>query len=220
MKNSALLLLVISVVLCSCTNNANSVPSPTMAGTLSPTSTESTPVSETSSPTPINTSVRSPKAMTKQEVFAFNLLRHDWTKEQMVELGLKKEVNDLGGETYFSNDIVKYIYFDARSVETTPAVVDVFGDHPGPRGIRVGDTFEEVMALFPQYKDWKSTANGVFYGEYDPDAEQDTWGPSGYVTQDDGNKDISILTDVYPFVRIFFKDDVLTHYTFFLISAH
>ncbi|NIK80588.1 hypothetical protein FHS15_005779 [Paenibacillus castaneae] len=219
MNKNIILLLLLSIFLSACSSNSSTKTSPTPSD-ISSSPLESTAVSETSTTAPSETNIPSPEVMTKQEIFDFDLIRSDWTKEQMAELGLKKEVNDLGGETYFSNDVVKYIYFDARSIETTPAVVDVFGDHPGPRGIRVGDTFEEVMALFPQNENWKSNANGVFYGQYDPDAEQDTWGPSGYVTQDNGNREISILTDVYPFVRLFFKDDVLTHYTFFLIAAH
>lgn len=219
MRRNLFFLFLLSIVLSACSSPSSTKNTP-IPSDISPSSVESTPVFETSTPAPSETNDPTPEVMTKQEIFGFDLIRSDWTKEQMAELGLEKEVNDIGGETYFSNDVVKYIYFDARSVEETPAVVDVFGDYPGPRDIRVGDTFEEVMLLFPQNKDWKSNANGVFYGEYDPDAEQAAWGSTGYVTtQDDGTKEISILTDVYPFVRLFFKDNVLTHYTFFLISA-
>ncbi|MGO4699426.1 hypothetical protein AB4Z50_34865 [Paenibacillus sp. 2TAB26] len=218
MRKNIIFLFLLSMVLTGCSTNSSMETSPSPI----PSPVESTPVAETSTPVPSETNVPTPEVMTKQEIYDFDLIRSDWTKERMEELGLNKEVNDSGGETYFSNDVVKYIYFDARSVETTPAVIDVFGDHPGPRGVRVGDTFENVMSLFPQNEDWRINANGVFYGKYNPDAAQDTWGSSGYViTQDDGSREVSIITeDVYPFVRFFLKDDVLTHFTFFLISAN
>lgn len=222
MKKYTILIMLLTIVLSACSANSSNHPGPTPSDTSQTTSpVESSPVSEISTPMPSDKSASMPEELTKQEILDFNLLRPDWTKEQMVELGLKEEVNEAGGETYFSNDTLKYIYFDARSAVKTPAIVDVFGDHPGPRGIHVGNTFEEVLSLFPQKESWKNNVNGVFYGNYDPDTLQNSWEQSGYVSVlDNGTKEITILTeDVYPFVRFFFKDDVLTNYSFFLISA-
>lgn len=131
----------------------------------------------------------------------------------MEESGLEKRVNEAGGETYYSNDIVTYSYFDFNE-DTTPGVIDVHGEYPGPRGIRVGDSFKDVMSLFPQDKDWQVNNEGIFYEDKNSEAK-------GYVqTYEDGAKEITINGEErYPFLRIFFKEDLVTHYTFFVIDA-
>jgi|GEM_PF-5129778 len=168
-----------------------------------------------------DTSKPAPAAFTQQEFYAFEYLRADWTKEQMEELGLAKEVNEGAGETYYSNESIRYTFFDFYNAETT-AVVDVFGDYPGPRGISVGAAFQDVMALLPQEKNWRSSAAGVFYGNYDFDVEQADLALSGHVSSyDDGKKEITLITEGgFPFLRIFFEGDIVTHYTFFLIAAY
>lgn len=212
MKKVFVLLALLSMMLCACTeSNSSMQTNPTQSETTpppSPSPVESIPNPETNVPVSA--------VLTEQEIFDFELLRSDWTKEQMIEFGLKKEVNDLGGETSFSNDVVKYIYFDYFE-ETTPAIVDVFGECVGPRGISVGDTFDDVMGLFPQDEDWRSNAYGVFYGQYDKYKEIPI-GLTGYVSTDDnGDKKITFTTEKSPWMRIFFQGDVVTHYTIYLI---
>lgn len=215
MKKNIILLLLLSLTLCACSSTSSTNNSPTPSD-ISPSPVESTPVSEMSIPAPSETNVPVKAVLTEQEIYDFELLRSDWTKEKMEELGLNKEVNDGGGETYFSNELVKYIYFDYIE-ETTPAVVDVFGECVGPRGINIGDTFDEVMAQFPQVEDWRSNANGVFYGQFDKYKERPI-GFSGYVSTDEnGDKEITFTTDKSPWMRIFFQGDVVTHYTIYLI---
>ncbi len=159
------------------------------------------------------------KGLTKQEILDFDLLRMDWSKKQMEELGLEKKVNDLGGETKYSDDIITYTFFDFNN-DTTPGVIDVHGEHPGPRGISVGETFEDVISLFPQHKDWRNNNEGIFYGKFDKYKGYPI-GLTGYVhTYDNGAKELTLTTEnSYPFMRIFFNNDVVTHYTFFVINA-
>lgn len=163
-------------------------------------------------------------ALSSQELFDLPYLRADWTKDQMEQqLGLEKSANDGAGETYYSDDRSKYVYFDFYNA-VTPAVVDVYGDYPGPRGFRVGDTFDEVMALFPQEKDWKSSPDGVFYGSFHHDAEYFDNAVSAYVSTEsnvNGDPEITFITEgVYPFMRVFFEGNVVSHFTIFLIDAH
>lgn len=156
------------------------------------------------------------EVLTEQDIYDFDLLRADWSKDKMEEIGLKKEVNDGAGETNYSNEIVKYTYFDYFE-EATPAVVHVFGDHPGPRGISVGDTFDEVMSLFPQNEDWKTNSYGVFYGQFDKYKEYPI-GLTGYVrTDDNGDKAITFTTENSPWMRIFFQGDEVKNYTIYLL---
>lgn len=215
MKKNIILFLLMSIIISACSSTPSTKTSPTPSD-ISPSPVASTLVSETSTPEPSETNVPVSAVFAIQEIYDFELLRSDWTKEQMEELGLKKEVNEGAGETYFSNELIKYIYFDYIE-ETTPAVVDVFGECVGPRGISVGDTFDDVMALFPQDEDWRSNAYGLFYGQFDKYKERPI-GFTGYVSTDDnGDKEITFTTDKSPWMRIFFQGDVVTHYTIYLI---
>lgn len=156
---------------------------------------------------------------TEEEMFQFELLRADWTKEQMEAEGLEKEVIESGDLTIYSNQVLTYTYFDWFNT-LTPAVVDVFGDVPGPRGIRVGDSFEQVLALFPQDKDWKSDPHGFFYGDIENEYDPLEYALTGYVREYEAGKEISLVVEGgFPFLRIFFEDDIMTHYTFYLIAA-
>lgn len=161
------------------------------------------------------------EVFTVQEIFDFEFLRADWTKDLMEEHGFEKRINELGGETTYYDDKIEYVYFDFYNAPT-PAVVHVFGeDIPGPREIKVGDSFEEVLNLFPQEGNWEESPFGTVYGNFDPDAEEETKKLSAYVTTYENRKDLTLLTEnVNPALRIFFEDDQLTGYSFYLISAN
>lgn len=146
------LLAFLSIVLCACNSNSP------MQTDLTQSDIISMPLpSETSVSVPSETNAPVPAVLTEQDIYDFELLRSDWSKEQMEELGLEKEVNVPAGETYYSNDFIRYTYFDYVE-EVTPAVVHVYGEYPGPRGISVGNHFDDVLALFPQDEDWRSNA--------------------------------------------------------------
>jgi len=190
----------------------------------SSTQIDSTQLETITSPLPME-SILNPEAnmpvsvvLTEQDLYDFELLRFDWTKEQMEELGLEKKVNDGAGETTYSNDYISYSYLDYWE-ENAPGIIDVFGECDGPRDISVGDKFDDVMALFPQDEDWRSNANGVFYGQFDKYKERPI-GSTGYVSTDDsGDKAITFTTDKSAWMRMFFQGDEVTHYTIYLIGS-
>ncbi|MBO7745683.1 copper amine oxidase N-terminal domain-containing protein [Paenibacillus sp. MWE-103] len=158
-----------------------------------------------------------PKPLTRKEILQTDWLRADWTKEQMEEAGFDKEVDESGAETTYTDGSVTYTYFDFDR-DPTPGAVDVRDALAGPRGIRTGDTFEQVMSSFPQYRDWREGL-GIFYGKSDP-YKGYTIGPTGYVKTYDGEKEVTLCAeDRYPFMRIFFHSGVVSHFTIYLIDA-
>lgn len=163
-----------------------------------------------------NSSMLVSEVLTEHEIYDFELLRSDWSKKQMEDMGLEKEVNELSGETTYSNNSISYIFFDYNE-KLIPQVVDVHGEYSGPRGIRVGDTFDEVIALFPQDEDWRSNAYGVFYGQFDKYKAMPIR-LTGYVrTNNYGDKEMTFTTEKSLWMRLFFQDDVLTHYSIYMI---
>jgi len=158
---------------------------------------------------------KSAAALTANELFEFELLRADWTDEQMINLGLKKEVNELAGERTYSNESVMYSYGNIYGNNKTPDWMDVYGviDVKGPRDIAVGDSFEDVLKKFPQQKDWKTSPNGEFYGE----VSKENYIPTGIVIENgDAKKIIVWPQDGVPSLHIFFKDDKVEHYTIYI----
>ena len=151
----------------------------------------------------------------ENEMYDFPLLRADWTKGQIEELGLHKEVRD--GTTYYFDETIRYIILDWYS-STTPDIIEVYGQYEGPRGIRVGDSFDKVINLFPIVKDWETSEFGEFYGKI---YETEHWEPYGNVAVvSDVEKNLTVTpTGHAPWFRVFFTDDVVTHYTFYLTSA-
>ena len=152
-----------------------------------------------------------------EEIFDFPLIRSDWSKEQMEKAGLSKDT--LGeDETYYFDDTVRYTYFDWRPESTTPGSVNIFGHYTGPRGIKVGDSFQEVLSRFPNEKDWKTSEFGEFYGKINETEEKE---PFGSVTViDNGEIWLTLSPAGYgPFFRVFFEDDKVTHYTFYLTES-
>lgn len=158
--------------------------------------------------------------MTAQEIEGLDWLHTDWTMKQMEELGLHQEQLDGMGETHFYNEEIRYIYLDFLD-QTKPAIVDVYRDYAGPRGMAIGDTFEDVLALSPQQEDWRNAAYGVFYGRFNPDIEQERNKMSGRVSiQKEGEKEIILLTEnLFPAIRIYFQDDIVSKLSFRLING-
>ena len=155
--------------------------------------------------------------LTADELYEFELLRADWTEEQLLELGLNKEVNDLTGERIYSNEYIKYSYGNIYGNNKTPDLLDVFGkcDVQGPRGIAVGDTFDSVLNKFPQEKDWRTSENGEFYGE----VSKELVVPTGLVSKNENNKEIKIVIwpqEQVPRLIIFFNNGIVDHYTIYI----
>lgn len=163
---------------------------------------------------------RVPEILTSHEIYDILSPQNHWTKDQFEAThSFEKVVNEAAGETSYQNDEIRYTFFDHNKAITTPAVIDVYGDIPGPRGIRVGDSFDDVLSLFTQDDAWMDNESGIFNGQFD--SNERPIGGTGYVTlRENGVKEITLTSEaVVPFARLFFKDDILTHYTFFMVDA-
>ena len=114
---------------------------------------------------------------------------------------------------YIYADATYYFYYNAASsAQRTISYIEVTTStaKEGPRGLKVGDTLDEVLAKYPQEKDWKTDTNGSFYGE-------DTFnGDAGAVYKDENDApNLIILTpkEIVPFIRIDIQDHTVTSYT-------
>jgi len=129
----------------------------------------------------------------QSELQDFELLHEDWTEEQMMTAGLNQRLYPSGFRVYY-NDSVNYQYGSPYGNDRTPDTLTVYGpiDIAGPRKISIGDTFEEVLAKFPQ--------------EQDASELNDT-------------KRITLVpAEGLPFLQIDFKNDKLTEYRIYMIS--
>ena len=77
------------------------------------------------------------------------------------------------------------------------------------------EQMEEVLSLFPNEKDWKTSEFGEFYGKVKETEEKE---PFGSITvTSNGEIWLTLSPAGYgPFLRVFFTDDKVTHYTFYL----
>lgn len=151
-----------------------------------------------------------PRIFTVEEIYNFELLRSDWTKEQMEKANFKKKDNEPNGWTTYCDDNIEYVYYDWFESKT-PEVIAVYGTYEGPRGIKIGDKFEDVLSKFPQEKDWKKSTFGEFYGTI---YETEQWEPVGGIRNEE-EKHITLHSKQGgPFYTIYFKNDIVTHYEF------
>ena len=154
--------------------------------------------------------------LTYEELTSFKLLHSDWTEDQFDDAGFKKEAYDSGLRNY-SNGYAEYSFGNAYGNNINPDCVTVYGktDVDGPRGIAVGDTFKEVLAKFPQEKEWQTSENGLFYGQL----LEDQIVANGHVTEYQNTKRITLVpAEGLPFIQIEFMDDVLTEYRIYFIT--
>ncbi len=86
-----------------------------------------------------------------------------------------------------------------------------------PRGINIGDTFEDVMMLFPNEYDWTKTINNVFYGESSYLANL----PSASIGFEGDRRKITITTKEYgASMIIYFIDDRVDEIVYHLYNAN
>lgn len=145
----------------------------------------------------------------------------------LVELLGEPETTTTGSDAMFDHPVKSYYYadavYEAPQALASNNIIDgilVLGqsEKDSPRGIRVGDSVAEVLAKFPQEKDYtQQQPDGIyyFYGE-------DLYtGAAGYVeyNEDMGIKDSAILTitlttaDPFgPFLRIFCDNGSVASY--------
>lgn len=147
----------------------------------------------------------------------FNGISTTTTKKQLIaKLGEPFEILVDDGKIYLP--ATTYIYagveyvFEGESETISHIVVTNFQQKHGPRNIRIGDDFEDVLARFPQEQDYKTHPESCFYGETTYNNE------SGAVYTDfEGNIDhITLVTkDVIPFVKIHFQNNLVASYAIY-----
>lgn len=160
-----------------------------------------------------------PPKLSSKEILDFSLLRKDWTEQQMQEAGLQKTVTNAGEIIYYDGNI-SYTLDEYSGV---PRCVEIYGecDEELPRGLYVGQSFEDVLASFPAEKDWQKDPNKIFYGKhYETDEHEPTGRVSAYEVDGYIIKMITITTeDVFPFLQIYFdKNDKIEKIRIYFIS--
>lgn len=217
MNKSLMFWVFLSIVLCSCDAGT-----PTSTPTPMQTSGASIPPESLEVQTPEPSSSKALERLTAKEIHELQWLRGDWTEEQIEKLGLRSEANTSTGETRFYDDNIEYTYFDFWTSENTPAFIEVYGEYPGPRGFGVGDDFDKVLSLFPQDRDWRKDPHGVFYNNDNFNYDKlEIFVMSGRVQMNDqGDKELTLATEnVYPGLRIYFHEDVVTRFTVTMFDA-
>jgi|GEM_PF-1968853 len=94
-----------------------------------------------------------------------------------------------------------------------------------PRGIKIGDRFEDVLKKFPQEMDYKDDKNeNLFYGDYWTKYESVGWGSVGIENNDfsiDNGVWISAICDEYwPMLQVHFTDDLIADKIVVQFSAY
>lgn len=151
--------------------------------------------------------------LTAKELIDFELLRIDWTEKQMLDEGFELKENG-EFERIYSKGFVEYYYGNELGNGTTPDWVTINGniDMPGPRGIIIGDRFEDVFAKFPHEKNWQDSEGGVFYGEFEQNDDQPY--STGAVSESGDTKEISIWPqEGIPCLTVYFENDKVVSYT-------
>ena len=194
------LILVIALTMCSCTKEEQKQPNDNVTKQK---------VEETT-----NTTTKLTKLSVK-EIEAFPLLRGNWTGKQMQDAGLKKTITN-GGQIVYYDGNIRYFLSDLE----TPECVEIFGkcNVQTPRGLYVGESFEDVLGSFPQDKDWQKDPNGIFYGKH---YETDEHEPTGHVSSYNENQKMITLTteNIFPFVQIYFdKNDKVEKFRIYFTS--
>lgn len=130
-----------------------------------------------------------------------------------VDFGVDQYHANEESTSYYEKDGVHYINY------VSTIYVYVRSNLPSPRGIRVGDSFEDVMAKFPQEKNYLEDEYGCFYGEYVYLSDFGrVYGNYGRVLEQDGRREIWIATAEMPFMKLYFdhQNNLCSYYIFAL----
>ena len=173
----------------------------------------------------VENEIEEPSYLTKEELLGFELLYGDKTEVEIISVGaVKVSEDEANAESVYKIGNVEYLYM---YFSETPVFVTVKGliDVQGPRGIAVGDSFETVLAKFPQEKDWQRILNGEVYGDQAIDMEAQE--PCAMVTSGELNPDTNqpgkrltvLVKYALPSVSFYFdENDRLTSYRMILTT--
>lgn len=173
----------------------------------------------------VENEIQEPAYLTKEELLDFELLYGDKTEDEIISVGaVKVSEDEANAESVYKIGNVEYLYM---YFSETPVFVTVKGliDVPGPRGITVGDSFEMVLAKFPQEKNWQLIFNGEIYGDQAIDMEAQE--PCAMVTSGELNPDTNqpgkrltvLVKYALPSVSFYFdENDRLTSYRIMLTT--
>ncbi len=151
------------------------------------------------------------------EEATFNGISVYTTKKQLLDkLGEPFEIVEDSGEFYLPT--TTYVYggveylFEGDEDTVASILVTHYQWKYGPRNIRLGEDFEDVLARFPQEQDYKTHPENCFYGETTYLNE----GGAVYLDYE-GNIDQMIIVpkDVLPFMKVYFKDNKVSGYVIY-----
>lgn len=147
----------------------------------------------------------------------FNGISISTTKKQLInKLGEPFEIIEDPGEFYLPT--TTYVYggveyvFEGDQDTVAYIMITHYQWKYGPRNIRIGENFEDVLARFPQEQDYKTHPESCFYGETTYHNE----GGAVYLDYE-GNVDqiIVVTKEVLPFMKIYFKDNRVSSYVIY-----
>jgi len=151
------------------------------------------------------------------EEATFNGISVYTTKKQLLDkLGEPFEIIEDPGEFYLPTSTyvyggVEYV-FEGDGDTVAYIMVTHYQWKYGPRNIRIGEDFEDVLARFPQEQDYRTHPESCFYGETTYLNE------GGAVYSDyEGNIDQIIIVpkETLPFMKIYFKDNKVSAYVIY-----
>lgn len=112
------------------------------------------------------------------------------------------------GTTTYLYAGVEYVFEEGSNTVSYIRVTN-FQWKYGPRNLRIGESFEDVLKRFPQEQDYKTHPNSCFYGE-------NTYMEEGGAVSHNTDGSISHITvvpkDVLPFLKIYFQDGAVSKY--------
>lgn len=118
-------------------------------------------------------------------------------------------VEDSEGFFYYSYPEARYVVQEAADKQETAVVYAIMVekeiDLPSPRGIKVGDSLEEVLAKFPAEDEYESLGRTYFYGGLRVDGGEQ----SGYYYELTEGTMIFVV-DAWAMMRIFVEEGVVT----------
>lgn len=145
---------------------------------------------------------------------SFNGITTRTTKKELTaKLGepwevIEKPADATMGTTTYHYAGVEYVFEEDSNIVSYIRVTG-FQWKYGPRNLRIGESFEDVLKRFPQEQNYKTHPNGCFYGETTYQKE----GGAVYYNTDGSISNITVVPKgVLPFLKIYFQDGIVSEY--------